>query len=143
MVNGDVDMIFGGYNNELVRANANPAFTVYYGPGSGGFFFYFNFARAPFDDRRMREAAVRAIDLNALAASQYSNQLVGSDSLFEAQSPYHDPAASDAWPKHDIGPLNHPVRTTVYVGTAAAPSAGPGPSAGMRVRKSGPRSGSQ
>ncbi|WP_433281695.1 ABC transporter substrate-binding protein [Pseudonocardia xinjiangensis] len=51
---------------------------------------------------RMREAAVRAIDLNALAASQYSNQLVGSDSLFEAQSPYHDRAASDAWPKHDV-----------------------------------------
>jgi peptide/nickel transport system substrate-binding protein len=101
MISGDVDMIYGGYNNELVRAYTNPDFTVYYGPGSGGFFFTFNFARAPFDDRRMREAAVRAIDLRALAASQYGNQLVGSDSLFSEDSPYHTQAASDLWPEYD------------------------------------------
>jgi peptide/nickel transport system substrate-binding protein len=101
MVSGDVDMIYGGYNNELVRAYTNPNFTTYYGPGSGGFFFTFNFARAPFDDRRMREAAVRAIDLRALAASQYGNQLVGSNSLFAEDSPYHTQAASDLWPAYD------------------------------------------
>ncbi|WP_312858848.1 ABC transporter substrate-binding protein [Pseudonocardia xinjiangensis] len=101
MVNGDVDLIYGGYNTELVRAYVDPKFTVYYGPGSAGFFFTFNFARTPFDDRRMREAAVRAIDLRALAASQYGNQLVGSDSLFEARSPYHTEAASDLWPEYD------------------------------------------
>jgi peptide/nickel transport system substrate-binding protein len=101
MVNGDVDMIYGGYNNELVRAYTNPEFTVYYGPGSGGFFFTFNFAKAPFDDRRMREAVARSIDLRALAASQYGNQLVGSDSLFNVESPYHTQAASDIWPTYD------------------------------------------
>jgi peptide/nickel transport system substrate-binding protein len=101
MVNGDVDMIYGGYNVELVRAYTNPAFRVYYGPGSGGFFFTFNFARKPFDDRRMREAVTRAIDVRALAASQYSNQLIGSDSLFAADSPYHSAAASDIWPGYD------------------------------------------
>jgi peptide/nickel transport system substrate-binding protein len=101
MINGDVDLIYGGYNNELVRANANPNLKVYYGPGNAGFFFYFNFARAPFDDRRMREAAIRAIDLKALAASQYSNQLVGADALFDAASPFHTRAASDEWPAYD------------------------------------------
>jgi peptide/nickel transport system substrate-binding protein len=101
MINGDVDLIYGGYNNELVRANANPNLKVYYGPGNAGFFFYFNFTRAPFDDRRMREAAIRAIDLRALAASQYSNQLVGADALFDGASPFHTQAASDEWPAYD------------------------------------------
>lgn len=101
MQNGDVDMIFGGYNNELVRAAANPGQRVYYGPGNGGFFFYFNFNRAPFDDRRMREAVVRAIDLNALGATQYSGQLIGADSLFEASSRYHTKEASATWPPFD------------------------------------------
>jgi len=101
MINGDVDVIYGGYNNELVRANANPNLKVYYGPGNAGFFFYFNFARAPFDDPRMREAAIRAIDLKALAASQYSNQLVGADALFDSASLFHTQAASDEWPAYD------------------------------------------
>jgi peptide/nickel transport system substrate-binding protein len=101
MVNGDVDMINAGYPTELVRAYDNPDFTVYYGPSNGGFFFTFNFARAPFDDRRMREAAVRAIDVRALAASQYGNQLVGSDSLFAMDSPFHTAAASESWPAYE------------------------------------------
>jgi ABC-type transport system substrate-binding protein len=101
MQNGDVDMIFGGYNTELVRAAANPNVKVYYGPGNGGFFFYFNFRQKPFDDRRMREAVVRAVDLNALGASQYMGQLIGADSLYDTASPYHSQAASDAWPKYD------------------------------------------
>ena len=101
MQNGDVDMIYGGYNNELVRAFANPNLKVYYGPGNGGFFFYFNFQQKPFDDRRMREAVVRAVDLNALGASQYMGQLIGADGLFQDDSPYHSPEASAAWPAYD------------------------------------------
>jgi ABC-type transport system substrate-binding protein len=101
MQNGDVDMIYGGYNNELVRAFANPNVKVYYGPGNGGFFFYFNFQQKPFDDRRMREAVVRAIDLNALGASQYMGQLIGADALFQGDSPYHNPESSAVWPNYD------------------------------------------
>ena len=99
--NGDVDVVFGGYNQELVRGLANPGLRVYYGPGSAGEYLYFNFTRAPFDDRRMREALIRALDLNALAASQYSGRLVPATSLFAENSPYHSQAASDAWPRFD------------------------------------------
>ncbi|WP_433279938.1 ABC transporter substrate-binding protein [Pseudonocardia xinjiangensis] len=99
--NGDVDLVFGGYNQELVRASSNPGLRVYYGPGNAGEYLYFNFNKAPFNDRRMREALIRSLDLNALAASQYSGRLVPSTSLFTEDSPYHTQAASDAWPKFD------------------------------------------
>ncbi|MCI2419554.1 ABC transporter substrate-binding protein [Saccharopolyspora sp. K220] len=99
--NGDVDVIFGGYNDELVRGIQDPKLKVYYGPGNAGEYLYFNFNRAPFNDRRMREAIIRALDLNALGASQYNGRLVHADSLFDADSPYHTQAASDAWPKFD------------------------------------------
>jgi len=62
---------------------------------------YFNFARPPFDDRRMREAVIRAIDLDALSAVHYSGRIVPSNSLFTSASPYHDDAASQLWPTHD------------------------------------------
>ena len=99
--NGDVDVAFGGYNQELVRASQNPNLRVYYGPGNAGEYLYFNFAKAPFDDRRMREALIRSLDLKALAASQYSGRIVPATSLFTDDSPYHTQAASDAWPTFD------------------------------------------
>jgi ABC-type transport system substrate-binding protein len=99
--NGDVDVVFGGYNQELVRASQNPNLRVYYGPGNAGEYLYFNFNTAPFDDRRMREALISSLDLNALAASQYSGRIVPANSLFTEASPYHTQAASDAWPKFD------------------------------------------
>ncbi|ODU01639.1 MAG: hypothetical protein ABS81_20210 [Pseudonocardia sp. SCN 72-86] len=99
--NGDVDMIYGGYNQELVRGLANPDLNVYYGPGNAGEFLYFNLHKAPFDNHDMREAIVRAIDLDALSASQYNNRMVKADSLFDASSPYHTPDASAAWPTFD------------------------------------------
>ncbi len=99
--NGDVDVILAAYNQELVRAFADPGLAVYYGPGNSGELLYFNFARPPFDDRRMREAVVSALDLRSLSASLYSNQLVPADSLFDAASDMHTAAASQAWPAYD------------------------------------------
>jgi ABC-type transport system substrate-binding protein len=103
MANGDVDAINGGFNTELVRAFSNPDLRVYFGPGNGGVLNYFNFARAPFDDKRMREAAVAAMDPNALGAAFFSNQLIRAESLFDETSPYHTQRATDAWPKYDVG----------------------------------------
>ena len=99
--NGDVDVILAAYNQELVRALQDPNLRVYYGPGDSGELLYFNFARAPFDDRRMREAVVRALDLRALSASLYNNQLVPAQSLFGESSPFHSQQASEAWPAFD------------------------------------------
>ncbi|GAY11200.1 dipeptide-binding ABC transporter, periplasmic substrate-binding component [Pseudonocardia sp. N23] len=101
MTNGDVDMVNGGFNQELVRAFANPDLRVYYGPGSGGVLNHFNFRKAPFDDRRMREAAIAAMDPQALGASFFSNQLVAADSMFDASTKWHTRAASDAYPTFD------------------------------------------
>ena len=99
--NGDVDIIYGAFNEELVRAVQDENLAVYYGEQNGGELLYFNFDRPPFDDRRMREAVVRAIALEALSAVHYGNQIVPADSLFTAASPYHDDAASTLWPTHD------------------------------------------
>jgi ABC-type transport system substrate-binding protein len=99
--NGDVDLIFAAYNQELVRAFQDPRLTVYYGPGNAGEYLYFNFARAPFDDRRMREAIIRSLDIDALSASLYGNQIVRSTSLFDASSPYHTEESSQEWPSYD------------------------------------------
>jgi peptide/nickel transport system substrate-binding protein len=99
--NGDVDVILAAYNQELVRALQDPNLRVYYGPGDSGELLYFNFSRAPFDDRRMREAVVRALDMRALSASLYNNQLVTAQSLFGESSPFHSQQATEAWPAFD------------------------------------------
>jgi peptide/nickel transport system substrate-binding protein len=102
MANGDIDMINGGFNTELVRAFQNPNLRIYFAPGNGGVLNYFNFARAPFNDRRMREAAVSAMNQDALGAAFFSNHLLRSESLFDPASPYHTQAAIDTWPKYDV-----------------------------------------
>ncbi|MCO1653832.1 ABC transporter substrate-binding protein [Pseudonocardia humida] len=100
--NGDVDLIFGGYHTELLRGLQNPNLSVYYGPGNGAEYVYFNFQRAPFDDRRMREAFVRGIDLNALAATQYRGEMAQAKGWFGDDSPYTTPEATQAWPAFDV-----------------------------------------
>ncbi len=100
--NGDIDLAFAAYNQELVRGLNNSNLQVYYGPpGNSGEYLFFNFTKAPFDDRSMREAIIRALDMNALSASQYNNRLTTATSLFDRSSPYHDQAASDLWPTFD------------------------------------------
>ncbi|WP_277954372.1 ABC transporter substrate-binding protein [Saccharopolyspora soli] len=101
MRNGDVDLIFGGYNDELIRAMRDQKLKFYYGPGDLGEYLLYNFNRPPFNDRRMLEAVIRAMNIPALGASLYNGRLVPADSLFNTDSPYHAQAASDAWPKFD------------------------------------------
>lgn len=99
--NGDVDLIFGAYDEELVRALANPELTVYYGQSNGGELLHFNFQRPPFNDRRMREAVIRAFNMDALSAVHYSNGRVPATSIFTDDSPYHDPRSTQEWPAYD------------------------------------------
>ncbi|GAY08159.1 ABC transporter substrate-binding protein [Pseudonocardia sp. N23] len=100
--NGDVDLIFGGYHTELVRGMANPNLRVYYGPGHGAEWIIFNHTKAPFDDHRMREALVRGIDLNALAAVQFRNQMERATGYFSDSSAFQTPEAAAAWPAYDV-----------------------------------------
>jgi ABC-type transport system substrate-binding protein len=101
IANGDVDLIFGGYQTELLRGTQDPKLTVYYGSGSGAEWSHFNFTRAPFDDRRMREAFIRGIDRNAMAATQYSGQMEEVKGYFGSQSPFTTPEAEAAYPTYD------------------------------------------
>lgn len=102
MANGDVDLINGGFSTELVRAFQNPNLRIYFAPGNGGVLNYFDFSRPPFNDRRMREAAIAAMSQDALGAAFFDNQLLPDQSLFDTDSPYHTQAATDAWPKYDV-----------------------------------------
>jgi ABC-type transport system substrate-binding protein len=99
--NGDVDLIFGGYHTELLRGFENPNLRVYYGSGHGAEWSVFNFTRPPFNDRRMREAFIRAIDRNAMAATQYRNQMEAASGYFGADSEYSTPESVALWPTYD------------------------------------------
>ncbi|MHA6616444.1 ABC transporter substrate-binding protein [Pseudonocardia sp. DLS-67] len=99
--NGDVDLIFGGYHTELLRGAENPNLRVYYGSGHGAEWSFFNFQRPPFDDRRMREAFIRAIDRDALGATQYRGQWEPANGYFGNDSEYNTPEATAAWPTYD------------------------------------------
>jgi peptide/nickel transport system substrate-binding protein len=99
--NGDVDLIFGGYHTELLRGAENPDLTVYYGSGHGAEWLYFNHEIAPFDDHRMREAVVRGIDLDALAATQFRGQMERATGYFGDSSQYQTPEAAAVWPGFD------------------------------------------
>jgi ABC-type transport system substrate-binding protein len=99
--NGDVDLIFAGFHTELLRGLADPNLKVYFGSGNGAEYVYFNHEKAPFDDHRMREAVVRGINLDALAATLYKGQMERAPGWFGADSPYHSPEAEAAWPAYD------------------------------------------
>ncbi|GAA1318909.1 ABC transporter substrate-binding protein [Pseudonocardia xinjiangensis] len=100
--NSDVDLIFGGYHTELLRGLTNPNLSVYYGSGHGAEWLYFNHDIAPFDDHRMREAVVRGIDLDALAATQFRGQMERATGYFGDDSAYQTPEAAAAWPTFDV-----------------------------------------
>jgi ABC-type transport system substrate-binding protein len=117
--NGDVDLIFGGYHTELLRGMENPNLTVYYGPGNGAEYIYFNHERAPFDDRRMREAVVRGINLDALAATQFRGQMARASNWFGADSGYSSPEAEAAWPAYDLEGARRLVQEYVAGGGSA------------------------
>jgi peptide/nickel transport system substrate-binding protein len=117
--NGDVDVVFGGYHTELIRALDNPNLRVYYGPGHGAEYIYFNHETAPFDDRRMREAVVRGIDLNALAATQFRSRMTRADGYFGSDSPFQTPEAEAAWPTYDPERAKQLVQEYVAAGGSA------------------------
>ncbi|OLT21824.1 hypothetical protein BJF78_33815 [Pseudonocardia sp. CNS-139] len=117
--NGDVDLIFGGYHTELLRGMQNPNLTVYYGPGHGAEYLYFNHQRAPFDDHRMREAVVRGIDLGALAATQFRGQMAAASNWFGGDSAYTSPEADAAWPAYDAERARQLVQEYVAGGGSA------------------------
>ncbi len=70
--NGDLDVLICSYQTEILRGSNNKDLRTYYYPGNGGEYFYFNFTKAPFDDLRMRQALVAALDPKAMSVTQYN-----------------------------------------------------------------------
>ncbi len=118
--NGDVDLVFGGYHTELLRGLTNPNLTVYYGSGHGAEWIYFNHEIAPFDDHRMREAVVRGIDLDALAATQFRGRMERATGYFGDDSEYQTPESAAAWPSYDPERARQLVQEYVAGGGSAA-----------------------
>jgi peptide/nickel transport system substrate-binding protein len=102
VVNGDIDLDIGGFFSEVSRSSANKDLVTYYGPGGDGQFLYFNLTKAPLDDRRVREALIRAIDPNALNATQYNNAGELAVTAFAEGDQYYSQKAADAYPTFDV-----------------------------------------
>lgn len=101
VANGDIDLDIAGFHTEVHRSSQDPGLETYYGPGGDGEFLYFNFTRPPFDDPRMREAAIRAIDPAALSATQYRGAMDGATTAFAEGDPYYSAEAAQAYPSYD------------------------------------------
>ncbi|OLT11522.1 hypothetical protein BJF78_05080 [Pseudonocardia sp. CNS-139] len=102
IANGDVDMIYAGYHIEILRASEDPNLDVYYGQGGGGQYLNLNVNEAPFDDKRMREAVTRAIDLKALSATQFRGFMDEAQTAFPPDSPFYSQEAADEYPAFDL-----------------------------------------
>jgi peptide/nickel transport system substrate-binding protein len=101
VVNGDIDLDIGGFFTEAQRSSLDQNLETYYGPGGDGEFLYFNFSKKPFDDPRMREAVIRAIDPKALNATQYRDAGDLAATAFAEGDQYFSRRAADAYPTYD------------------------------------------
>lgn len=101
--NGDIDFDYVAYHTELIRADADPNIETYYDDTmNGAEYLYFNYDRPPFDDRRMREAVVSAIDVEAMAAALYEgDDTIHVDGYFSESNDWYSEEAGDLWPEYD------------------------------------------
>lgn len=85
---GGIDVLTGADPDTLSQARtAN--YEVVETPLSGGAMFQMNTAKAPFDDKRAREAMAAAFDFRAMNAAAFSGAAEPVESLFVRDSPFH------------------------------------------------------
>jgi peptide/nickel transport system substrate-binding protein len=101
VVNGDIGLDIGGFFTEVYRSSQNPNLRTYYGSGGDGEYLYPNFTRKPFDDPRMREAVIRAINPAALNATQYQGAMDGAVTAFAEGDPNYSADAARKYPTYD------------------------------------------
>lgn len=101
IANGDVDLVYAGYQIEILRASQDSNLVVYYGQGGGGQYLNLNVNTAPFDDVRMRKAVAAAIDDKAMSASQFQGYMDEARTAFPENSPFYSKEAADMYPTFD------------------------------------------
>ena len=87
---GDADIVMGN-NRELTKeaGESGQGLVVNEAPTSGQVMVMFNMAKAPFDDRRAREALVLAWDMQAVSQVLFGDAGVVPDNLLAPESPYY------------------------------------------------------
>jgi ABC-type transport system substrate-binding protein len=87
--NGDIDLAFGSYMQQVQDARKNPALQVIKQQGTGAFNVQFNTSVPPLDDVRVRQALAYAIDRAAERKVIYSDEADMATSLWGKGSPWH------------------------------------------------------
>jgi peptide/nickel transport system substrate-binding protein len=98
--NGEVDLIESNGVNDFLRLVGNPEHKYYLG-GEGGTYLPFNHDKAPFDDLRMRQAAVMAIDYDQMSEVLFDGQMERAETPIGKSSAYYSEEAAEAFPDTD------------------------------------------
>ncbi len=93
------DLTIGQTQNQadLVSAQAS-GLTTLKQPGFSYYDILFNLRRAPFNDKRMRQAVIQAINLEATNKAVFSGTAPGARGILPPQHPYF---IETGWPKYD------------------------------------------
>jgi peptide/nickel transport system substrate-binding protein len=101
VASGTVDMISAVTFNELNGALKNPKLKTYYGSANGSQYLIFNFDKPPFNDRRMRQAAIQAINLDALSQALFEGHMAKAYTFLGENSEFYSKQAAQVYPKYD------------------------------------------
>jgi peptide/nickel transport system substrate-binding protein len=98
LTSGQVDVIEGvpATEQELVRSDPNLNFAKQLNSGTS-YNFYFNQARAPFDDIRVRKAFRDAVDVDAVLQGVYRGTATRAWSILSPSSPFYDPSVEKTY----------------------------------------------
>ncbi|MFI6477852.1 ABC transporter substrate-binding protein [Nonomuraea sp. NPDC050663] len=91
LTSGQVQVAEGVPATEIPLIKADPELTFASELNTGtSFTYYFNVSRAPFDDKRVRQAFREAVDVDKVLASVYQGSASRAWSLVGSRSPFYD-----------------------------------------------------
>ena len=100
LVNREVDIIETQAITDFLPLVSNPDLK-YYLSGDGGSYLTLGQDKPPFDDIRMRRAAVMAIDYDQMSEVLFEGQMTRSETALGSSSAYYSEKAAEAFPDTD------------------------------------------